>query len=99
MNPLFIFLMSTAGLVWILNKSKLFKSTREYYTKAQMKNPQSLSLWFISSLLECSGCCAVWACMPVGACVYFNFYYPLYPCMAAIFTVMVISVWQKIERS
>jgi len=98
MNNLFLFLFATAGLVWVLNKSKLFKKTREFFTKKHLANQKNKFYWFVSSVFECSGCMAVWASLPLGACVHYDILYPLYPFIAAIFSVVLISIWQLIER-
>ena len=60
MTSLAKFILSTAGLVMILNISKLLKPFREWVS-IWYKNSGSKFSWFIDSLLNCSLCMGVWA--------------------------------------
>lgn len=98
MNLTFLFIFATCGLVWITNKSKLFKSVREFFTKKHLADKTNQFYWFMSSLFECSGCMSVWAAGAVGACIHYDILYPLYPLVVVMPTVFLVSLLQLIER-
>lgn len=74
MEKLIIFILSTASLAWIFNKSKLFQGvrmsvvTKKYLHKQQDELNKSKSLafrWFdyLDSLLTCVGCMGVYTAL------------------------------------
>lgn len=93
---LIIFILATAGLVWILNKSKLFKGWREFLS-LKVKASKNILWWFLDSIHSCSGCMGVWAGLIVYVLIKFNIEIVLYAFIASICSVFIISLWQKIE--
>ena len=99
MKDFMIFILATAGLVWILNKSKLFKSWREYLSrKNKEKLEKNYLWWFLDSIHLCSGCMGFWAGIIVYVIQKNKVDFLLYMLLAAISSVFIISLWQKIER-
>lgn len=99
MKELILFILSTAGLVWTLNKSKLFKGLREWISERYLKNQDNLFWWFSHSLFDCSGCMGVWMS---GATYYLIFINPVpfiyYSFIGAICSVVIITFYQKLEK-
>jgi len=73
MEKLMLFFFSTAGLTWILNRSKLFKPLRESLTyrvetmdtmhKFHVKAPLYMRILFpfFESIFGCAGCMGFWS--------------------------------------
>lgn len=60
MEELIIFILSTAGLSWIVVKSKIFKSLREKISSIRINSPNFV-LNYLDQVLNCSGCFGVWS--------------------------------------
>lgn len=56
MISLIVFILSSSGLSWIITRSKLFQSIREFFSKKSINNETNKFYWFISSILSCWGC-------------------------------------------
>lgn len=97
MINLIIFILSTSGFVWILNKSKIFRPLREYISLKYKKTPNGL-LWFLDSILECSGCMGVWAGLIIYLLQYYNIQIILYTFIGSYCSVFLISLLQSIDR-
>jgi len=74
MKELILFIFATAGLSWILVKSKLFKPLREYLTLSYQQQKEVVStkgisvyqgiklyvFYFFDSIFNCEGCMGFW---------------------------------------
>lgn len=77
MEKLILFTFATAGLSWILVKSKLFKPLREWLTMSYQKQIDVVSkggflgvkgiklyvLYFFNGIFNCEGCMGFWTGM------------------------------------
>lgn len=97
MINLLIFILSTAGLVWVMNKSKITRPLREAISLKYKTSPNGL-LWFLDSILECSGCMGVWAGLAVYTLQYYNIEIALYAFIGSFCSVFLISLLQAIDR-
>lgn len=73
MEKLILFCFATAGLSWIVVKSKLFKSFREWVTflyVSSIKGVESGKIianikykifWFLNEVINCEGCIGFWS--------------------------------------
>jgi hypothetical protein len=75
MEKLILFILATAGLSWILTKSKLFKPLREYLTGSYRDQIELVAneglnfirgiklyvLYFFDSIFGCEGCMGFWS--------------------------------------
>lgn len=89
MELLLKFILASAGLTWVLGKSKLFKSFREYLSlNDQLFNDILLKtksgktffnkiagklFWFFSEMFSCSGCLGAWCGLLVSIAMFHRF--------------------------
>jgi hypothetical protein len=89
MEILLKFILATAGLTWILGKSRLFRGFREYLTySSDLYNDVLLKsktgrtkcnillakvFYFFSELLKCSGCLGTWCGLLVSIAMFQRF--------------------------
>lgn len=105
------FIFASAGLSWIVVRSNIFKPFREYITK-ERKVYQALSvtnqrlrfkshvLWFLDSILNCSGCFSFWACQPIFFLL-FSFKWQEFIIHILIGTIapsIIINFWQFLRK-
>lgn len=90
-----IFIISTSGLVLILNKSVLFKPLRNYISSQK----ENLFWWFLNSLFGCSLCMGVWVSIPVWFIQKTDLYFISYAfagaLMAHIFSILTEMINRK----
>lgn len=113
MLNIFIFIFASAGLTWILTRSKMFKPFREKIThkrnifQISTKSTEIKSFgntirykiyWFFDEVLSCYGCAGVWC----GAIVYFlqkcNAEIVLYVFISAILSQILVLLVQFLEK-
>ena len=103
---LITFILTAAGLVMILNMSKLFKPLRDAITMAYLRSIKRKTImfpyWFLNSIFECALCMGVWASLVVFLV---NQYAPKvvslglgYVCIGSCCSLFVMSIYQLIER-
>lgn len=102
MQNLIIFLFGTSGLVFILNKSSMFKPIREYITKKHYeKQSKNRILGFFSDLFSCSLCMGFWASIPMFLIIYNDLHnkmiLPLMMC-GALVSYLISSISEMINR-
>jgi hypothetical protein len=104
--------LATAGLTWVLCRSKLFKSTREYCSltydeievKKRFNKPQFIGketiFWFLTSLFSCYGCMGFWASQPIFLFLYreLSLNNLLYGFIGAIASLIIVNYSSYLER-
>jgi hypothetical protein len=113
MLNLIVFIFATAGLTWMLTRSKIFKPFREKITHKRnifnlsvkstelksRKNTIKYKLYlFLDEMLGCYGCCGVWS----GGIIYLlqkcNIEIVLYVCIGAISSQILVLLVQFLEK-
>lgn len=89
MELLLKFILASAGLTWVLGKSKLFKPFREYLTLSnELFNTVLIKtkvgktfwnkwagklFWFLDEMFSCSGCLGAWCGLLVSVAMFGRF--------------------------
>ncbi len=113
MIDLLVFILSTAGLSWIFTKSKIFKPLREKITLRKQiyeitkksiitelaNNKLNLKLYtFLDNILNCHGCFGFWAGLICYLLMLLNLEIILYAFIGSISSLLLIGLFNFLER-
>jgi len=94
---LILFILSTAGLTWILVLSKIFRPLREFITR---KNSQKKSYLgeFLDGVFNCEGCMGFYSGTVVYVLQYYNIEFMLYAFAGSFCSLLFISIIKLINN-